>query len=182
MLGNAPGFDPNDPSWANLMHGADQYISDPYYPWHNMQGGIKGMPVHPAAYQGMSITLAPSALEHVVDGNAKSTNTSASTPAATNTNALPTAGSDFNFSQESKGLDFGGGRGCGVMATGSSQATPAGEGFWDNFIDGGWEDGVNDAYDAGSGGGSHAGSVVAGVDPAEMGVKRDDKFSWPNCS
>lgn len=65
MLAYAPQFDINDPTYAMLMQGSDQYTSSSYYPWHDMnQSGLKGMPVHPSAYQGMSATLAPSDLEH----------------------------------------------------------------------------------------------------------------------
>jgi len=144
MLAHAPGFDSNDPSYAMLMHGSDQYISDPYYPWHDMQGGIKGMPVHPSHYPGMSATLAPAALEHGV-GDSKVDNTTAtttsSTPVAINqplTPSAPSSGLDFNFSQDSKGFGFGG---AGLA---SGQVTPAGEGFWDHFVmDGSWEDGLD---------------------------------------
>ena len=149
MLAHAPGFDIHDPSYAMLMHGSEQYANNPYYPWQNMQAGVKSMPVHPSAYQGMSATLAPAVLEHNAEHTPKHTSTSASTPAATHTSgpqapsdALPTAGLDFHFSQETKEPSFFTmSRG---MPTGSGQVTPAGEGFWDNFVtDGSWEDGVN---------------------------------------
>jgi hypothetical protein len=151
MLAHAPGFDSNDPSYNMLMQGSDQYISDPYYPWHDMQGAIKGMPVHPSHYPGMSATLAPAALEHAVDSkvdNATATTTS-STPAATTqplTPGAPTSGLEFNFSQESKAFNFGAGLGSG-------QVTPGGEGFWDHFVmDGSWEDGAANASPEGVGG------------------------------
>ncbi|KAJ9638092.1 hypothetical protein H2204_004403 [Knufia peltigerae] len=138
MLANAPGFDTTDPSYSMLMQGSDQYISTPYYPWHDGMhhgdGGIKGMPVHPSNYPSMSVTLAPSALEQnnnlvSADGITDHHNPTGSTPSA------PTSGLDFNFSQDSKGFPFG---------AGSGQVTPAGEGFWDHFVmDGSWEDGNN---------------------------------------
>ncbi|EXJ85729.1 hypothetical protein A1O1_06097 [Capronia coronata CBS 617.96] len=154
MFAHAPGFDHNDPSYAMLMHGSDQYVSSPYYPWHDMRsgGGVKGMPVHASAYQGMSATLAPSVLEQSVESahsqeiNSESTPTnthgstasSAADRTASDASSLPTAGLDFNFSQESKGLDFG-----GAMPLTSGQITPAGEGFWDHFVmDGSWDDGA----------------------------------------
>ena len=158
MLAHAPQFDVNDPTYAMLMQGSDQYISSAYYPWHDMnQSGLKGMPVHPSAYQGMSVTLAPSALEqHVMNHEEPSQNNTSISQATHHHSSIaqlslpPTTGLDFNFSQESKGFDFGG---AGMSredslqgifkASGmpSGQVTPAGEGFWDNFVmDGSWED------------------------------------------
>lgn len=166
MLANAPGFDTTDPSYSMLMHGSDQYISTPYYPWHDGmnhgEGGIKGMPVHPSNYPSMSVTLAPSALEQNNfvsadenkdhhsdnDNNNNTTNLTGSTPTA------PSAGLDFNFSQESKGFAFG---------SGSEQVTPAAaEGFWDHFVmDGSWDDG-NSATDGHS---AHANPSPQSVEP-----------------
>ena len=155
MLAHAPGFDHNDPSYAMLMNGSDHFMSNPYYPWNDMQAGIKGMPVHPSAYQGMSATLAPAALEHAHDGastaNTHSTPTPGQTatstaPSTSDNNTLPTAGLDFNFSQETKGLDFGGAVGMSREGSrigaglASGQVTPAGEGFWENFV---WDDGAD---------------------------------------
>lgn len=159
MLAYAPQFDVNDPNYAMLMQGSDQFISSPYYPWHDMnQSGLKGMPVHPSAYQGMSATLAPSALEqHAMSHEEAVQSHNTSTSQVTHHNASlnqsslpPTAGLDFNFSQDSKGFDFGG-MGMsredshpGMFKTSgmpSGQVTPAGEGFWDNFVmDGSWAD------------------------------------------
>jgi hypothetical protein len=128
-----------------------------------MQGGIKGMPVHPSAYQGMSATLAPSVLEQASDSPSKHPSTTASTPvghyssgpATTDTSLPPTSGLDFNFSQESKGSDFGFG-----PCLGSGQVTHACEGFWDHFVmDGSGEDG-NETHV--SGGRSNPVSVGAG--------------------
>lgn len=145
MFAQAPGFDTSDPSYAMLMHGSEQYVNNPYYPWQNMNGGIKGMPVHPSAYQGMSATLAPAVLENVAH-TPKQSSTTATTPAATHastrpapTDSLPSAGLDFNFSQDSKEPGF---MTLAGMPTGSGQVTPAGEGFWDHFVMGdSWEDG-----------------------------------------
>lgn len=166
MLAHAPGFDVNDPSFAMLMQGSEQYVNHPYYPWQSMQGGIKGMPVHPSAYHGMSTTLAPAALENAVDSTPNHTSTTASTPATTHASApparidtLPTAGLDFNFSQDSKEPGFV--TMAGGMPTGSGQVTPAGEGFWDHFVmDGSWEDGANEGHPSLSG--SHPGSLDLG--------------------
>ena len=153
MFAHAPGFDVNDPSYAMLMHGSEQYVNNPYYPWQNMQGGIKGMPVHPSAYQGMSATLAPAVLDNHVDSTLKHPSTTASTPVTTHKKApadsLPSAGLDFHFSQESKEPSFFS-MGHGITS-GSGHVTPAGEGFWDNFV---WDDSANDAQAAESVSGS----------------------------
>ena len=150
MFAQAPGFDTNDPSYAMLMHGSEQYVNNPYYPWQaNMQSGIKGMPVHPSAYQGMSATLAPGMLENNAVHTPKQISTAASTPATTHASiktapadSVPSAGLDFNFSQDSKEPSFL--SMAGGMPTGSGQVTPAGEGFWDHFVmDGSWEDGAS---------------------------------------
>ena len=130
MLGPALGH--NDPFSAMLMQGSDQYNSNPYYPWNGMTHGVKGMPVHPSAY-GMSTTLAPAALA----SNSEAVSC-ATTPNTTTTAdpMAPSSGLDFNFSQESKGLNLqnlptmGDGQGS---ALGSGQVTP-GDGFWDNFL------------------------------------------------
>ncbi|KEF62611.1 uncharacterized protein A1O9_00584 [Exophiala aquamarina CBS 119918] len=159
MLAYAPQFDVNDPNYTMLMHGSDQFISSPYYPWHDMnQSGLKGMPVHPSAYPGMSATLAPSALEqHPMSQEEPSQSNKSSTSlvahhksSLTQSSLPPTAGLDFNFSRESKGFDFGSMDMSredslqGMFKTSgmpSGQVTPAGEGFWDNFVmDGSWED------------------------------------------
>jgi hypothetical protein len=159
MLAHAPGFDMNDPNYAMLMHGSEQYVNSPYYPWQGMHSGIKGMPVHPSAYQGMSATLAPAVLDNSAVHTPKHTSTTASTPTAGYTSAsvagestLPTAGLDFNFSQETK--DPGYLSAVSGMPTSSGQATPAGEGFWENFV---WED----QHDNHSAPVSNAGSVAA---------------------
>lgn len=164
MLAHAPGFDYNDPSYARLMQGADQYVSNPYYPWHDMQGSSKGLPIHPSAYQGMSATLAPAALEvesktnttttstpGLSDANPTLPSTRTSSDANThtnnaNSNAFSTAGPVLF--QDNKNYDFAGGGGLG------SDEMPAGEGFWDNFvIDSSWE-GDEGSAPKSSGGGS----------------------------
>jgi hypothetical protein len=136
MFAHAPGFDANHPSYAMLMQGSDQFVNSPYYPWQGMQSGIKGMPVHPSAYQGMSATLAPAALDNTALHNSThlGANTALSTP-VTHSTPLKSAPHD---SAPSAGLDFSFGQG----PTGSGQVTPSGgEGFWDNFVfPDNWED------------------------------------------
>jgi hypothetical protein len=155
LLAHAPGFDTNDPTYAALMHGSDQYVSDPYYSWEGVYGGIKGMPVHPSAYKGMSATLAPSVLDQRPAGGKASISSDDSstpsvpahsngpvTPPATVApdNCLPhTTGLDFiHFSPESKqGMDLSFTR----MGSASGSVTPAAEGYWEHFVmDGSWDD------------------------------------------
>ena len=63
MLAGTLSMDPDEPFSAALMPGSEQFMAKPYYLWRDdMQQGIKGIPVHPAAYQGMSATLAPAML------------------------------------------------------------------------------------------------------------------------
>lgn len=141
MLAGAPGLDPNDPMSAALLQGSEAFMSNPYYPWGDIQSGIKGMPVHPSAYPGMSATLAPAALDSKNDSLTATPNTSAPTADGN----APSAGLDLGFSsQESKGL----GLHVADMTTkrenseslGSGQVTP-GEGFWDNFVqDSSWDE------------------------------------------
>ncbi|EXJ67016.1 uncharacterized protein A1O5_09662 [Cladophialophora psammophila CBS 110553] len=151
MLADAPGFDFNDPFYAMLMHGSDQLLSNPYYPWRNMHASIKGMSAYPSAYQGMYETLAPAALGSPAEDLSKSTGANISTLTAAHEPAsaepadpklLRSAGADF-IKQESREPSF--------VAAGESldsgQATPAKEGFWDYFVrDGSWEGGNDGAY------------------------------------
>jgi hypothetical protein len=138
MLG--PAMDLNDPFQAQLMSGAENFTNVAGYPWGNVPHGIKGMPVHPSAWPGMSATLAPSAL---VSTPASSSDTHPSTSApATKDILTPTSGIDFQFSQDSKVLNLQSLDGFSD-AIESGQATP-GEGFWDNFVhDGSWEETAN---------------------------------------
>lgn len=135
MLAGAPGMDMNDHFSGAMMHGSEQFMSNPYYPWHgDVQQGIKGMPVHPSAYQGMSATLAPSALSTQAE----------SLSATPSSNAPPT----FDGSMSAGMLDPLGLNHLSMSAKDmhsphslpSGQNTP-GESFWSNFVqDGGWND------------------------------------------
>lgn len=128
-------MDLNDPFSAALMHGSEQYVNSPYYPWGgDMQQGIKAMPVHPAAYQGMSATLAPPAL----------TTQAESLSATPSSNAPPTM--DGNVSAGGidplglNHLSMPGQEGYSPHSLSSGQNTP-GESFWSHFVqDGGWND------------------------------------------
>ena len=135
-----PGLDPNDPFTSSLMAGSENYISNPYYPWGNMQGSSKlsqMMPSMHPSYNGMSATLAPSALDSGTD--ALSATTTTTSPSNDNT-TMPSSGLGFNFSQESKSFNPYSTMGFSrdEQGLGSGQVTPA-EGFWDSFVqDGGW--------------------------------------------
>lgn len=135
MLAGAPGMDFNDSFSASLMHGSEQFMGSPYYPWQgDMQNGLKGMPVHPSAYPGMSATLAPSAL-----------NTQAESLSATpNSHAPPTMdGGMAAGGMDPLGLNhlsMPGKEMHSPHSMPSGQNTPA-ESFWSNFVqDGGWTD------------------------------------------
>jgi hypothetical protein len=133
MLG--PALDPNDPFSAQLMAGSETFTNVAGYPWADMSHGVKGMPVHPSAWPGMSATLAPSALISTPTSAASTPGTSAATTKDSN---APSTGLDFHFSQESKGLNLSNIDGFSSDAVDSGQVTP-GEGFWDNFVhDGSW--------------------------------------------
>jgi len=94
------------------------------------------MPVHPSAWPGMSATLAPSALDSTPTSAVSTPSTVAPTA---NDSTAPSSGLDFNFSQESKGLNMQKLDG-NSDALDSDQATP-GDGFWDNFVnDASWAD------------------------------------------
>jgi hypothetical protein len=137
-----PGLDPNDPFTSVLMAGSENYISNPYYPWGNMQGsgklGQTTPSIHPS-YNGMSATLAPSALDSGTDSLFATT---ATTSPSNDTTTAPSSGLGFDFSQESKVFNpyctTGLGRDESTQGLGSGQVTP-GEGFLDSFVqDGGW--------------------------------------------
>lgn len=131
MLG--PALDLNDPFQAQLMGGSENYTNMSGYPWADMSQGVKGMPVHPSAWPGMSATLAPSALVSTPTSNATTPGTTAS---VAKDSTVPSSGIDFNFSQESKGMNLDAGGDTGE----SGYATP-GEGFWDNFVhDASWSE------------------------------------------
>lgn len=140
-------LDPNDPMTAVLMAGSQNYMSDPYYAWENMSNmskpGHSTTSIHPS-YNGLSATLAPAALNNSNDAMSATTATSGVDHDDT---SAPSAGLDFNFSQEShfKGVGRystpGLARENSTQGLPSGQVTPAGEGFWDSFVqDGGWNE------------------------------------------
>ncbi|KIW28511.1 uncharacterized protein PV07_08170 [Cladophialophora immunda] len=151
MLAHAPGFDVNDPLYAMLMRGSDQYLSNSYYPWKTTQGSVKGMSAGDSAYQGMNATLAPAALDSPREDIPKRTRTSASTSTAAHTSisaepadtkSLQTSDLDFVPKRESSEPSFF----ADADGLDSGQASPPGDGFWDHFVrDGSWDGGDNEA-------------------------------------
>jgi len=126
MLG--PALNSGDPFASMLMNGSDQYMQSQYYPWGNLQQGVKGMSDY-SGYQGMSQTLAPSALDNNYSALAAN--------GVKQESSAPSSGLDFGFSQESKGLHLNNFpppmTRQGSQHLPSGQVTP-GDGFWDNFV------------------------------------------------
>lgn len=132
MLAGSFALDPKDPFSATLLHGSNQHVASPCYPWGDMQQGIKATPGHPSAYRGMSTTLAPSALTMEAESLSA---TPSSNPPATSDGQLPLSGSDplglSQFSMTRKECSS-------PYSLRSGQNTP-GENFWSNFVqDEGW--------------------------------------------
>ncbi len=138
-------LDPNDPMTSVLMAGSENYVSNRYYPWGTTSSSDKpgqlNTPMHPS-YNGMSATLAPSALDNGTDSLSATTATSGASHGST---SAPSAGLDFNFSQEStnKGLNpwsaTGMTRENSAQGLGSGQLTPGADALWGDFCqDGGW--------------------------------------------
>ncbi|KAL9107150.1 MAG: hypothetical protein Q9227_007930 [Pyrenula ochraceoflavens] len=143
MLG--PALDPNDPFTSMLMGGSDTFNSNPSYPWDaTMSQPIKSehSPMHPS-WNGMSATLAPSALDGAVNDLSHSTKETA--PLSAGPMPPPSDGFDFNLSQESassKGMPQASAAMMSRQNSGqglkSAPITP-GEGFWDSYLqDGSW--------------------------------------------
>lgn len=135
MFAGTPSMDPDDPFSAALMHGSEQLMAHPYYPWEDdTQQSIKGIPVHPTAYQGMPATLASAALT-----------IQAGSLSATPSSTQPTT---LDGSVSVSGLDplslndysVVGKESYSPHSPVSGQSTP-GESLWSNFVhDGGWGD------------------------------------------
>jgi hypothetical protein len=121
------------------MAGSENYISNSYYPWGNVQDNGKlaetAITTHPSC-NGMSATLAPRVLESGADALSATT---ATTPPSNDNYTAPSSGLGFSFSQESKVFDSYS-HDDSTQGLGSGQVTPA-EGFWDSFVqDGGWSE------------------------------------------
>jgi len=135
MLAGTPSMDHDVPFSAALMPGSEQFMAIPYYLWgDDMQQGVKGIPVHPAAYQGMSATLAPAAL--TIQAGPLSV-TPSSTPPTTLDGSVSVAGLDPLRSNHYSVA----GRGSHSPDSLASGQNSPGESFWSNFVqDGGWGD------------------------------------------
>lgn len=147
----APALDPNNPFSSMLMAGSESFTQSPYYPWGDHQSTSKPPPasnsVHPS-YDGMSATLAPSALDKSVDLFSTLHSIDLEPESNTTVHQLPTLGHEFSFDGgfggaggSMKGLGVGGlTRENSAQGLSSGQVTP-GEGIWDSFIEGGsWGD------------------------------------------
>lgn len=145
MIG--PALDLNDPFSSMLMSGSDNYATNPYYQWGNMfPQNIKAeaSPMHPSL-DGMSATLAPSALDMSGDGFSASANFNGL--ATGDQPSAPSSGLDFNLSQDSTSLKGMPSTTGGNMSRQSSShglksghVTPP-EAFWDSYLqDGTWGD------------------------------------------
>ena len=138
MLG--PALDPGNPMTSMLMAGSETYLSNPYYPWGNMQNPSKLAATTPS-FGGMFSTLAPSALDNTNDPSASVAELAGD---ANDTSSALSAGLDLSSTQDGTNSKSFPGYGTGLTrensVTGfcSGQITP-GEGFWDSFVqDGGW--------------------------------------------
>lgn len=138
MLG--PALDPLNPMTSMLMAGAENYTSNPYYPWGHMQNPGKLDPTTPS-FGGMYSTLAPSALENCHDLSASAAKLAGD---ASDSSGAPSARLDLGSTQDGtisksfQGYGTGLTRESSVTGVGSGQITP-GEAFWDSFVqDDGW--------------------------------------------
>ena len=122
LLGFGSPLDPNDHLTSMLMAGSEN-LPQPYINFNPQLGAPK---YHPS-YDGMSATLAPSALDMSPSqlnypDTSSATNTSASTPSFN-------YGFDMSLS-DFKGVSFNTSSGT----HGSGNVTPGGDGGWDAYI------------------------------------------------
>lgn len=130
LLGST--LDPNDPLTSMFMAGSEALVQ-PYYNFNPSASMSKQRNFHPS-YDGMSATLAPSALDM--------------SPEQLNYHNLSSASSDslttpaYNFNFDGALGDLKAGSLTRSSSThGSGGATPAIEGGWDAFINGNsWEE------------------------------------------
>lgn len=127
-----PSLDPNDPLTSMLMAGSDALMPQ-YYNFGPTASISKQRHYHPS-YDGMSATLAPSALDMSPD------QLSYTAPSSTSSESLATPAFNFNF--EGALGDFKAANLTRSSSTqGSGGATPAIDGSWDAFINGNsWEE------------------------------------------
>lgn len=131
MLAGSQALDPHDPYTAHLMHGSDQYLSSPYYPWAaDNSNPMKAMSQNPSGYPNMSVTLAPSALTSQSESLA-ATPVSASIDGGASSVSLDPLGLN--------NIGLYGKEAHSPHSLASGQNTPV-ESFWSNFVqDGGWD-------------------------------------------
>lgn len=127
-----PTLDPNDPLTSMLMAGSDASMPS-YYNFGHTAPMSKPRNYHPS-YDGMSATLAPSALDMSPD------QLSYSHPSSTSGESLATPAFNFNFEGALGDL-----KAANLTRSNSTQgsggATPAIDGGWDAFINGNsWEE------------------------------------------
>ena len=127
-----PALDPNDPLTSMLMAGNDA-LMPPYYNFGPTTSMSKQRNYHPS-YDGMSATLAPSALDVSPD------RLSYNNPSSTSSESLATPAFNFNFDGalgDLKAADLT----RSNSTQGSGGVTPAIDGGWDAFINGNsWEE------------------------------------------
>ncbi|KAI9878462.1 MAG: hypothetical protein M1830_000796 [Pleopsidium flavum] len=130
LLGSA--LDPNDPLTSMFMAGSEAMVQ-PYYNFNPSASMSKQRNFHPS-YDGMSATLAPSALDMSPD------QLSYTNPSSTSSDSLPTPAFNFNYDGA-----FGDLKAANLTRSSSTQGsggvTPAIDGGWDAFINGNsWEE------------------------------------------
>ena len=126
-----PALDPNDPFTSMLMAGSENMAQPPYYNYNTCASTMKPHHFHPS-YDGMSSTLAPSALDMSPHFSYSGL------PSSTSSESLATPGSNFGF--DGCGHDF---RAHTVTGSGSGTVTPGIDNSWDSFInDNSWVDNV----------------------------------------
>lgn len=131
-----PVLDPSDPFTSMLMAGSEN-VSQPYYSYNTGTSAMKGHHFHPS-YDGMSSTLAPSAL----DMSPHFSYSGLSSASSTSTETLATPALAFGF--EASGIEFKTHNVTGPgSAHGSGNVTPSIDNGWDSFInDNSWVENV----------------------------------------
>ena len=126
-----PVLDPNDPFTSMLMAGSKN-VPQPYYNYNTGASTMKGHHFHPS-YDGMSSTLAPSAL----DMSPHFSYSGLSSASSTSSDSLATPALTFGF--DAPGLEF-----KAHTATGSGSGSAQGSGTVTPGIDNGWDSFIND--------------------------------------
>ena len=123
-----PSLDPNDPLTSMFMAGSEHMIQ-PYSSYDPGTSLLKPRNFHPS-FDGMSATLAPSALNMTPPHPPNYSETSSAT---TDSASAPM----FNFNFDNGGAEFSKGHTLtrGNSSHGSGTATPGVDGGWDAFID-----------------------------------------------